>query len=55
MSNEVLIKELRALINPVIKGSTGYASLANSERVTAHKILLIVSKLNEDKQQWVKI
>jgi len=40
-----LIKSLKELINPLKKGCTGYVALASSERVTAHKINVIINKL----------
>lgn len=42
-----VIKELERLIIPVKKGSTGYVALANSDRVTAHKISVLINKLKE--------
>jgi len=45
MNTERLIKELESLISPIKKGCTGYVELANSERVTAHKISVIINKL----------
>ena len=44
-----LIKSLKELISQPRKGATGYTVLANSERVTAHKINVIINKL-ESKQ-----
>jgi len=42
-----LIIELSKLITTIRIGTTGYASLANSEKVTVYKIQLIISKLKE--------
>lgn len=45
-----LIKELKSLISPQgKKGTTGYVVLAKSERVTAHKISVIINKLESTK------
>ena len=40
-----LIKSLKELIIPLPKGCTGYTGLASSERVIAHKINVIIIKL----------
>ena len=42
-----IIKELQSLITPIKQGSSGYVVLANSERVTAHKINVIINKLEK--------
>ena len=46
-----IIDELKSLIVNPKKGTTGYTCLKNSERVTAHKLNVIINKLTNDMTQ----
>jgi len=47
MNKQELITRLSELVTPFKKGSSGYVTLAASERVTAHKINLIINDLTK--------
>ena len=49
-----VIKELKGLIVPIKKGSSGYVSLSNSDRVTAHKINVIINKI-KGVSEWISV